>query len=283
MRDNDFYIFASVADFCSYVPNVMQGIGEDKIIANCINATYKHILPVISTDIYNKAKDDHMEMVKRIVANYTAFELQQISNMLITESSASYAEGEVLKANFGEKQDALSYYASTADRYLDELLLRMQSDGYSIEMKSNSVFFSSLQEFEQVRYISNSYRTFIALQSAIKMVETLRILPQIEGKEKEIISKGGRDLYIIRALIATETILSVIDTMKIRYKEGINIATYLSNIEEKYNKEEQSAKKNQLKEEKIALEEEFENILQRIMAKQRVVFENKQENKGFIF
>lgn len=283
MKNKDYYIFASVADFCSYVPNVMQGISEDKIITNCINATYKHILPVISTDIYERAKDDYTEMLKRIVANYTAFELQQISNMLITESSASYTESEVLKANFGEKQDALSYYSSTADRYLDQLLLTMQSEGEKIQMGSNSIFFTSLQEFEQVRYINNSYRTFIAMQSAIKMVETLRILPQIAGKEKEIIAAGGRELYIIRALIATETILSVIDTMKIRYKDGINVATYLSNMEEKYNKEEQKAKKNQLKEEKIALEEEFENILQRIMAKQRVVFENKQENKGFIF
>lgn len=280
-----YKLFDTVDDFMKYVPNIVS-MDEEKVFINCTNASVKHIIPILGKDIFDCDDVEVKDLLKYVQANFAAFEIQQIANMIITNSSASYDDGTNLKANFGEKQDALSYYSSTADTYLDMLMNVLKEKNIETTSKVQSKFFKSIDEFEQFRYISNSSRTFIALQPMITLVENIDIIPKLGDKLNDILldnNKYSKLIYAIKSYIAVSAILSAIPTMKIRYSSGINIVTFISKFDEQYNKAEQENKMKQLSKEKEDISICLDKELDLLFTSEINNFYNDKANSGFAF
>jgi hypothetical protein len=279
-------IFQSIEEFVVYVPNVSLSTSWDKIYINCINAINKYIIPVLGSDILESNDDDIIDNLKHCVANYAAYEITQVGNSIITESSSSYTESVNLKANFGEKQDTLNFYSSTGDFYLEQLIVLSQNKNIEILSKVSSVFFKNIEEFETHRFLSKSNRTFLALQPTICLIENMDILPRVQGLIDTLFDNPEYNslLFFIRAYIASSTLLSAIPGMKVRYHEGgINIVSFIPNIEAKYNKEEESRKIEQLKIEIEKISINLERELNKALFSESLEFKNVSTNKGFSF
>lgn len=278
-------LFSSVEDFVKYVPNVVTGMDFGKIKLNCINANNKHILKLIDKDVLNSTNDNVKEFLKHAQANYAAFEMTRIANTILTKQGSMSLESDKLKANFGDKQDTLSFYAETGDTYMDLLLVYLKDNNISNSKQVSSTFFSTLEDFELYKYIAGSHRTFIALLPYIIKVERLFVIPRLSDKLQDVISSETLEPLrdAIRGFIANNAVLSAIPNMKIRYSDGITISTFLSSMQEKYDKNERESLMEAIQKDIDDYSEKFEQELNKLFYSESFKFENKVENKGYSF
>ena len=88
----------------------------------------------------------------------------------------------------------------------------------------------------------------------------------------------------IRGFVANSAVLSAISHLKLRYSDAITVSTFISPMQEKFNKEEMKEKRNwQLKKTLRTILAKLDDELKRLFAVENIPFENKTENKGFCF
>lgn len=283
--NNNNVLFQYIEDFFLYVPQVATGVKFEKIQLNCVNANNKYLLKVIDKELFSSEDEDILEYLKHAQANYCAYEMTKTANATLTKQGNISIDSENMKPNFGEKQDLLVHYSETADSYLDLLLAYLKENNIDNSKEVSTVFFSSIEDFEEYKYLANSYRTFIALKPYINKQERLFILPKIGDQLDNILTSPTlislKDA--IRGFVANSAVLSAISHLKLRYSDAITVSTFISPMQEKFNKDE-------MKEKKLAIEKDIKDYsckldeeLKRLFAVENIPFENKTENKGFCF
>ena len=111
-----------------------------------------------------------------------------------------------------DQEDKIRMYAKLHDIVIDEMFIDKAVSGKSTDrpeydkmmdyVKENNIdnskevstiFFSSIEDFEEYKYLANSYRTFIALKPYINKQERLFILPKIGNELDNILNDLGYD------------------------------------------------------------------------------------------
>lgn len=283
--ENNIVLFTSADEFNLIVPNVVKGTSLDKINTHCINANNKHILPFIDESLFASSDENVISFLKNIQANYAAYEMMQVANMIITKDGAMSIEGSNLKPNFGDKQDVLAYYSETGDTYIDLLLNYLQINLVETSKRFSSVFFDSLSEFETYRLIGSSYRTFFALMPFINSVEKLIIIPRLGDKLNDILTLSEHKdlLYSIKGLIASRVVLKAISSLKLKYDNGVTLTTFIPSIKSKFIEEERSRTEKSIQEDIEMFGSDLEQKLRVLFSSTSTKFENVQTNKGLFF
>jgi len=270
-------VFTDLDDFCTYVPNVLVSIEPVKVERACQIAIDNYILKMFDVSIFDRSEEEIKECLRNIIANYAAYEMQKIGNVAMSDQGSFYLEGENMKANFGDKQDALEHFATTADNYLDTLLSICKEKGIKIKAKILSTYFSSLEEFEQFKFLSGSLRTFLALQPQIMQVEKIHILPRINS-----ISTIPADLlFAIRGYVANQVVLSAMSQLR-SGANGFIISSFMSSLNQKWNKEEMLDRKKSIEADLNSYSCLLETELNKLFPVEDSIFQNLPENKGFI-
>jgi len=278
-------LFTDISDFVKYVPNVALGNDFEKVKLNCINATNKHILKLVDESILTNADSQIIEFLKHAQANYAAFEMTRIANTILTKQGSMNVESEKLKANFGDKQDTLSFYAETGDTYMDLLLVYLKKNNIDNSKQVSTTFFSSLEEFEGYKFLSGSHRTFIALLPYLTKVEKLFIIPRLGNKLQDVLSSASLVSLreAIRGYVANTAVLSAIPHLKLRYSDGITVSTFISSMQAKFDKDERECVEKSIQKDIDDYSERLELELNKLFYSESPQFENKVENKGWAF
>lgn len=271
-------IYEGVEDFCSYVPNVLLTTSLTRVARAAQIAIDNYVLSIFDESIFSIVDIDVKELLKNIIAYYSALELQKVGNVFISDQGSSNLEGENVKPNFGDKQDALEFFATNGDAYLDKLLSIAKEKEIEIKAKILSVYFSSLDEFEEFKFISNSFRTFLALQPTISQIEKLHVKPRITS----LVNIPENLLYAIRGYVANQTILSSISQLKVGDK-GFIFSSFTSAINQKWNKEEMIDRKKSLTEDVESFSALMESELNKLFPVTAITFENSPNKAGFFF
>ena len=271
-------IYEGVEDFCSYVPNVLLTTSLTRVARAAQIAIDNYVLSIFDESIFSIVDIDVKELLKNIIAYYSALELQKVGNVFISDQGSSNLEGENVKPNFGDKQDALEFFATNGDAYLDKLLSIAKEKEIEIKAKILSEYFSCLDEFEEFKFISNSFRTFLALQPTILQIERLHIKPRIAS----LVTIPENLLYAIRGYVANQTILSSISQLKVGDK-GFIFSSFTSAINQKWNKEEMIDRKKSLTEDVESFSALMESELNKLFPVTAITFENSPNKAGFFF
>ena len=271
-------IYEGVEDFCSYVPNVLLTTSLTRVARAAQIAIDNYVLSIFDESIFSIVDIDVKELLKNIIAYYSALELQKVGNVFISDQGSSNLEGENVKPNFGDKQDALEFFATNGDAYLDKLLSIAKEKEIEIKAKILSEYFSCLDEFEEFKFISNSFRTFLALQATISQIERLHVKPRIAS----LVNIPENLLYAIRGYVANQTILSSISQLKVGDK-GFIFSSFTSAINQKWNKEEMIDRKKSLTEDVESFSALMESELNKLFPVTAITFENSPNKAGFFF
>lgn len=271
-----FYdIFLDTNDFCQYVPNVFVSVDEDKIIRNSQIAIDKYLLKFVKESIISNTDEEIKECIKNVVANYASYEMEKIGNNFLSNLGNTYNETTNVKSNFGEKQDALEAYANNGDLYLDKLLSLANEEDINITGKIKSKFFPSVQIFEEFKYISNSFRTFIALQPAIRQIEIIKIIPLING----LGPLPDELLYAIRGYIANSAVLKGLSQLRVN-ESGLVYSSFLSHLSQKNNRIELVDIQKSINEDIETYSALLECELNKLFPGEDSSYENSSENTG---
>ena len=283
--ENNKILFQYIEDFTKYVPNVVKGMSIEKVKINCMHANNKHLYKLIDPSIFDSKDENVIEFLRHAQANYASFEMTLIANTTLTKSGSVAFEGENMKSNFPEKQDALSFYAETGDTYLDLLLSYLKENDIDNSKQVSTTFFSCVEDFDEFIDIGGSLRTFLALVPAIKKVENICIIPRLEDKLQDVISEENLAPIrnAIRGYVANSAMLASFPKLKISYSPGITVSTFLSSMQSKFNKEESKLKMDSIKTDIDDYLSQWELELNKLFAVKIDKFENKPENKGFSF
>jgi len=278
-------LFDDITDFVKYVPNVVSGLDFEKVKLNCINANNKHILKLIDESILSNTDENIKEYLKHAQANYAVFEMTRIANTILTKQGSMSIESEKLKANFGDKQDTLSFYAETGDTYIDLLLVLLKKNNIENSKQVSTTFFSSLEEFEEYKFLAGSHRTFIALLPYLTKVEKLFIIPRLGTELQNVLTSSSLVSLreAIRGYVANTAVLSAIPHLKLRYSEGITVSTFISSMQAKFDKNERETVVKSIQKDIDDYSERLEQELNKLFYSESPKFENKIENKGWSF
>lgn len=278
-------LFDDITDFVKYVPNVVSGMDLQKVQLNCLNANNKHILKLIDESILSNTDENIKEYLKHAQANYAAFEMTRIANTILTKQGSMSIESEKLKANFGDKQDTLSFYAETGDTYMDLLLVLLKKNNVDNSKQVSTTFFSSLEEFEAYKFLAGSHRTFIALLPYLTKVEKLFIIPRLGTELQNVLTSSSLVSLreAIRGYVANTAVLSAIPHLKLRYSEGITVSTFISSMQAKFDKNERETVVKSIQKDIDDYSERLEQELNKLFYYESPKFENKIENKGWAF
>ena len=90
-------IYEGVEDFCSYVPNVLLTTSLTRVARAAQIAIDNYVLSIFDESIFSIVHIDVKELLKNIIAYYSALELQKVGNAFISDQGSSNLEGENVK------------------------------------------------------------------------------------------------------------------------------------------------------------------------------------------